>query len=402
MSKNSYIIIGAFLLAIGGISVGSLLAKDREFSPNENRYLSGLPKCSVERILSGDFQEDLENYLNDQILGRDQWITAKTALQKTCGDTDIGGAYVGKDGYDFEKILPEDIDDKLVNRNIQSVQQFLEKSTAQVKKEHMSFLLVPTSGLVMKEYLPQNAILFDQEAYMDRVKDALKEYRFLDGREIFQSEVDYKTEADSKTKVDSKTEADSKTKADEDLYYRTDHHWTTYGAFVAFEEWCRQTGHSFEGADAYEATTVTKQFRGSLYSKILDYDSAYDSIVKMTKKQDATDYKVIADGKDIGGFYQKDKLQEKDKYAYFFGGNYGEVAIEGTQDGKGNLLVIKDSFANAFVPFLADSYDNIYMIDLRYFNEDIQEFMKEKNVTDILVLYNVSNFVTDRNLFKLK
>ena len=402
MSKNSYIITGAFLVAIGGISVGSLLAKDREFSPNENRYLSGLPKCSVERILSGDFQDDLEKYLNDQILGRDQWITAKTAIQKNCGDTDIGGAYVGKDGYDFEKILPEDIDDKLVNRNIQSVQQFLEKSTAQVEKEHMSFLLVPTSGLVMKEYLPKNAILFNQEAYMDRVKDALKEYCFMDGRNIFQEEVNSKTKLDHKTEAEFESEIDFESKADKTLYYRTDHHWTTYGAFVAFEEWCKQTGHSFEGADSYETETVTKQFRGSLYSKILDYDSAYDSIVKMTKKQDATDYKVIADGKDIGGFYQEDKLQEKDKYAYFFGGNYGEVAIEGTQEGKGNLLVIKDSFANAFVPFLADSYDNIYMVDLRYFNEDMQAYLKEKNITDILVLYNVSNFVTDRNLYKLK
>lgn len=402
MSKNSYIITGAFLLAIGGISVGSLLAKDREFSPNENRYLSGLPKCSVERILSGDFQDDLEKYLNDQILGRDQWITAKTAIQKNCGDTDIGGAYVGKDGYDFEKILPEDIDDKLVNRNIQSVQQFLEKSTAQVEKEHMSFLLVPTSGLVMKEYLPKNAILFNQEAYMDRVKDALKEYCFMDGRNIFQEEVNSKTKLDHKTEAEFESEIDFESKADKTLYYRTDHHWTTYGAFVAFEEWCKQTGHSFEGIDAYETETVTKQFRGSLYSKILDYDSAYDSIVKMTKKQDATDYKVIADGKDIGGFYQEDKLQEKDKYAYFFGGNYGEVAIEGTQEEKGNLLVIKDSFANAFVPFLADSYDNIYMVDLRYFNEDMQAYLKEKNITDILVLYNVSNFVTDRNLYKLK
>lgn len=402
MSKNSYIITGAFLVAIGGISVGSLLAKDREFSPNENRYLSGLPKCSVERILSGDFQDDLEKYLNDQILGRDQWITAKTAIQKNCGDTDIGGAYVGKDGYDFEKILPEDIDDKLVNRNIQSVQQFLEKSTAQVEKEHMSFLLVPTSGLVMKEYLPKNAILFNQEAYMDRVKDALKEYCFMDGRNIFQEEVNSKTKLDHKTEAEFESEIDFESKADKTLYYRTDHHWTTYGAFVAFEEWCKQTGHSFEGADSYETETVTKQFRGSLYSKILDYDSAYDSIVKMTKKQDATDYKVIADGKDIGGFYQEDKLQEKDKYAYFFGGNYGEVAIEGTQEGKGTLLVIKDSFANAFVPFLADSYDNIYMVDLRYFNEDMQAYLKEKNITDILVLYNVSNFVTDRNLYKLK
>ena len=64
--------------------------------------------------------------------------------------------------------------------------------------------------------------------------------------------------------------------------------------------------------------------------------------------------------------------------------------------------MIKDSFANAFVPFLADSYDNIYMVDLRYFNEDMQAYLKEKNITDILMLYNVSNFVTDRNLYKLK
>ena len=173
--KNSYIVTGAFLLAIGGMSIGSLLAKDREFSPNENRYLSGLPECSVDRILSGDFQDDLEKYLNDQILGRDQWITVKTAIQKTCGDTDIGGAYVGKAGYDFEKILPEDIDEKLVNRNIQSVQQFFEQSSGQVEKEKMSFLLVPTSGLVMKEYLPKNAILFNQEAYIDKVKASVKD-----------------------------------------------------------------------------------------------------------------------------------------------------------------------------------------------------------------------------------
>ena len=401
MIKNSYIVTGAFLLAIGGMSIGSLLAKDREFSPNENRYLSGLPECSVDRILSGDFQDDLEKYLNDQILGRDQWITVKTAIQKTCGDTDIGGAYVGKDGYDFEKILPEDIDEKLVNRNIQSVQQFFEQSSGQVEKEKMSFLLVPTSGLVMKEYLPKNAILFDQEAYIDKVKAAVKDYRFMDGREIFESDVSSKSQVNLESEnMDSKEDLDFK--MDEELYYRTDHHWTTQGAFVAFEEWCKQTGHPFAGADAYERTTVTEQFRGSLYSKILDHDSAYDSIVRMQKKGDTTAYQVLADGKDIGGFYQEDKLQEKDKYAYFFGGNYGEVAIKGEQTGKGNLLVIKDSFANAFVPFLADSYDNIYMVDLRYFNQDMQEYLKDKKVTDILILYNVSNFVTDRNLYKLK
>lgn len=71
-------------------------------------------------VLSGKYQEDLESYLNDQIVGRDNWITIKTAIQKTTGDTDIGGAYVGEDGYDFEKITADDLDGKLINRNLKS------------------------------------------------------------------------------------------------------------------------------------------------------------------------------------------------------------------------------------------------------------------------------------------
>lgn len=382
--NKSYIVAGTFLVLIGGISIGSLIVKDREFSPNENRYLSKAPKCSVGRVLSGEFQEDLESYLNDQIMGRDQWITIKTAIQKTCKDTDIGGAYVGKDGYDFEKIIPEDIDEKLVKRNIKSVSEFFEAAQEEsgIAKEHIDFLLVPTSGLIMKEKLPKNAILFDQESYIDRVKDALPREQFIDARETL------------------------KKHTDEEIYYRTDHHWTTQGAYLVMQQWCKETGHTFLGKDAYAYEEVTDKFRGSLYSKILDHDSVYDSIGRMEIKGD-TDYEVIADGIDIGGIYQDDKLEEKDKYAYFFGGNYGEVAItpkdkeKNKKESKGTLLVVKDSFANAFVPMIADQYDAVYMVDLRFFNKNMQEYMQEKKITDVLVLYNISNFVTDRNLYKL-
>ena len=137
------VIFVAFLVLVSG---GSLLMKDREFSPNENRYLAEPPRLTVDNILSGKFQDGLENYLRDQICFRDGWITVKTGIQKACKDTDIGGAYVGKDGYDFEKITPEDVDEKQIARNVKAVQDFFAKASENVEKDRISFLLVPSSG----------------------------------------------------------------------------------------------------------------------------------------------------------------------------------------------------------------------------------------------------------------
>ena len=384
MKKTRIAITIIFIAFMGLVSGISLITPDRKFSPNENRYLAEPPGISTDDILSGTFQNNLEDYLKDQLCFRDGWITVKTGIQKLCGNTDIGGAYVGKDGYDFEKITPEDVDDKLVDRNIRAVSDFFEETSASIGKEHVSFLLVPTSGLVMEDRLPKNARLFDQAAYIDRVEDAMKDYSFIDVRgELKEHNKEY-------------------------LYYRTDHHWTTDGAYIAYEKWCSSTGRTCPDKAELEQNTVTEKFRGSLYSKILDADSAYDSIwtYGLTEKEafGSTGCKVTIDNKRTGDTcYDEKKLEEKDKYAYFFGGNYGEVHIENTDKtgDKGKLLVIKDSFANSFVPFLVNDYDDIYMVDLRYYNGDMAEYLKENQITDVLVLYNISNFISDRNLYKL-
>ena len=130
------VIFVAFLALVSG---GSLLMKDREFSPNENRYLAEPPRLTVDNILSGKFQDSLENYLRDQICFRDGWITVKTGIQKACKDTDIGGAYVGKDGYDFEKITPEDVDEKQIARNVKAVQDFFAKASEKCRKGQVIF-----------------------------------------------------------------------------------------------------------------------------------------------------------------------------------------------------------------------------------------------------------------------
>lgn len=376
------VFIGFFVL-ISGVS---LIIKDREFSPNENRYLAEVPELSWDNIMSGKFQDGLEDYLRDQVCFRDGWITVKTGIQKACGDTDIGGAYVGKDGYDFEKITPEDVDEKQVDRNIKAVEDYFMTASETIDKQKLSFLLVPTSGLVMQEKLPKNARLFDQAKYIDQVQKAMKDYNFVDVRD---------------TLMDHN---------DEYIYYKTDHHWTSAGACLAYDAWSERTGGEIEKEDGLAKNVVSDKFRGSLYSKILDADSAYDEIWTYGLQKDeafgSKDCTVTIDEKQqLDSIYDDEKLQEKDKYAYFLGGNYGQVHIQNQKaasKAKGkNILIIKDSFANSFVPFVTQDYENIYMVDLRYYNGDMKAYLQEHEITDVLVLYNVSNFISDRNIHKL-
>ncbi|MCI6202520.1 MAG: DHHW family protein [Lachnospiraceae bacterium] len=386
MKKVRIIIIIVFIGFFVLISGASLIIKDREFSPNENRYLAETPELSWDNILSGKFQDGLEDYLRDQVCFRDGWITVKTGIQKACGDTDIGGAYVGKDGYDFEKITPEDVDEKQVDRNIKAVEDYFMTASETIDKQKLSFLLVPTSGLVMQEKLPKNARLFDQAKYIDQVQKAMKDYNFVDVRD---------------TLMDHNEEY---------IYYKTDHHWTSAGACLAYEVWSEHTGGEAEKKDELAENVVSDKFRGSLYSKILDADSAYDEIWTYGLQKDdafgSKDCTVMIDEKQqLDSIYDDEKLQEKDKYAYFLGGNYGQVHIQNQKaasKAKGkNILIIKDSFANSFVPFVTQDYENIYMVDLRYYNGDMKAYLQEHEITDVLVLYNISNFISDRNLHKL-
>ena len=386
MKKVRIIIIIVFIGFFVLISGTSLIIKDREFSPNENRYLAETPELSWDNILSGKFQDGLEDYLRDQVCFRDGWITVKTGIQKACGDTDIGGAYVGKDGYDFEKITPEDVDEKQVDRNIKAVEDYFMTASETIDKQKLSFLLVPTSGLVMQEKLPKNARLFDQAKYIDQVQKAMKDYNFVDVRD---------------TLMDHN---------DEYIYYKTDHHWTSAGACLAYDVWSERTGGEAETEDGLVKNLVSDKFRGSLYSKILDADSAYDEIWTYGLQKDdafgSKDCTVTIDEKQqLDSIYDDEMLQKKDKYAYFLSGNYGQVHIQNQKaasKAKGkNILIIKDSFANSFVPFATQDYENIYMVDLRYYNGDMKSYLQEHNITDVLVLYNISNFISDRNLHKL-
>lgn len=352
------ITISAILL---GLSVGSFfLTPDRAFSENENRYLQLTPKLSWDAVMSGDFMEDMEDYTGDQIIFRDVWTAARSVLQRAEGKQDISSTYIGADGRYFAKVTDDTFDTAALTKNAEYIRDFFVRSG-----KSCTALIVPSPAGILRDKLPQNAPYYDEAAAFDILRTALGD-TLLDTRATL-SAVD-------------------------DPYYHTDHHWTTMGAYAAYTRWAEATGHT---ARQYDLTLATDSFRGTLYSKVLLPDSVYDSVYYAPQ---VTAQSVVCDEKD-GALYDLTALEQKDKYELFLGGNYGRCIITaGTENGK-KLLMIKDSFANSFVPFVLEDYESVTMIDLRYFRASLTELAAEAD--DILVLTEITNLASSADYFKL-
>ena len=115
------------------------------------------------------------------------------------------------------------------------------------------------------------------------------------------------------------------------------------------------------------------------------------------------DYKVeyCMEGKTASSIYDMDALGKKDKYMVFLGGNYPLIRI--TTPGRNNrkLLIIKDSYANTLVPFLLEHYDEIYMVDPRYYTDSIEKLVRDEHIDNIMILYNVITFVEDQSILNI-
>ncbi len=351
----------AIAVILLGLSVGSFfLTPDRAFSENENRYLQLTPKLSWDTVMSGDFMEDMEEYTSDQIVFRDLWTATRSLLQRAEGKEDISGTYLGAEGRYFAKVTEDSFNRAGLEKNAGYIREFFAASGKSCRA-----LIVPSPAGVLRDMLPENAPYYDEAGAFERL-DATLGGSLLDVRE---------------------TLADV-----EDPYYHTDHHWTTMGAQAAYLRWAEVTGHAVR-EDAL--VCATEAFRGTLYSKVLLPDSVYDSVYYAPA---ITAESVVCDGKD-GTLYDRDALTRKDKYELFLGGNYGQCVITtGTENGK-QLLLVKDSFANAFVPFLLGDYETVTMIDLRYFRGSMAELAKEND--DILVLTEITNLAASGDYFKL-
>lgn len=363
MKRNMLAPLVAICVILLGLSVGSFFfTPDRAFSENENRYLQTTPELTADNVLSGKFMTEVENYTSDQILLRDFWTGARSALQRLEGRQDISGTYLGADGRYFAKVTDDTFNWDNYQKNLAAVETFFAANDG----KRCTALIVPSPAGVLRDSLPEDAPYYDE----DRAFAMLEEHpgtAFADARQALAGVAD--------------------------PYYHTDHHWTTAGAQAVYHIWAEATGHT---ARSYALVQATDRFRGTLYSKVLLPDSVYDEVDYCP---DITIESADCDGTVTDSLYDLAALEKKDKYELFLGGNYAKAVLRtGVENGK-HLLLIKDSFANSLVPFLCGDYETITMVDLRYCREKIQPLADEAD--DVLVLYEITNFAADGNLFKL-
>lgn len=365
MKKFHIVFIVLFITLIVLPTVLVFAGEDIQFSDNENRMLQTAPDLSLDSVLDGSFQEKITAYISDQFPARDTWTALGTDIKKLLGFKDIGGAYLGEDGYYIEKITPDDVDEQNLGRNLMLIGEFTDKNP----DVPMTVLLVPAAGTVMSEKLPANAVSYDARSIYETAKAALPQAEFPD---LY-----------STLKKAAETQQ---------VYYRTDHHWTWYGARTAYETLMPQGQYNI----GTEPELFCDDFLGTTYSKTLDKNAKPDSVY-ISAVPEVT---VTGDGREIS-LYEMSAKAEKDKYKVFLGGNYGQTVITGgTENGK-TLLIIKDSFANSLVPFLTADYETIIMLDMRYFMGSAQALIESESVDEILFVNEMSSFANDKNMVKL-
>ena len=375
--KQQWTIITFFLICIFTCTLVSLLKPDTQFSEKENRILAKMPEVNLSDIFDGAFSADYETYLTDQFFLRNQWISVKTAAERLTGKQEINDIYFAKDDYLIEKHTGI-FDTDTVKRNITALATFLETQSAKLGIDHVKAMVAPNAVEVLKDKLPPFAVSEEEDEFLDDLAAELPLGTFLDLRDVMAQH------------------------KEEYLYYRTDHHWTTYAARLAYEVWANSISLDMLPACEYRQEVLTDDFYGTVEAKV-NYPAKADTIERWVPSKEVLytiSYNHETEGQKTS-LYDESYLETRDKYSVFFGGNQPLTEIV-TQAGSGRrLLVIKDSYAHCFVPFAVQDFDEISMIDLRYFNESLAEYMKDKDFTDILFLYNASGFAEDTAVFKL-
>ena len=369
-SSKIYIkMTGIFLVFLIVAFAFNLFSKDKKYSESENRMLAQKPVFSMANLTSGKYMKDMEDYVTDQFFIRDKWINLKVLEDLALGKKESNGVYIGKKDYLME--IPTAPNQKALDNNLDAISNF----SASHPDINTVMTLIPNAAYIYDHLIPRNAPVRDQEKDIKYVMNAVStSLNFVDLTKTMSSH------------------------KEEDIYYKTDHHWTTLGARYAFDALSTALGIE-KPTQEYKIYPVTHSFQGTLASKS-GYDKALDTIEIYVPQGVNTDCVVnfTDEGKKTASVYESAALEKKDKYEVFFGGNHTRIDISTPMEGKKNLLLFKDSYANCFIPFLVPYYRNIIVIDPRYFYDDIESLISDNEITDVLFLYNVNTFLGDNSL----
>ena len=351
MKKANAVQASVLIAVIFGVFLFNLLGEDKKFSPVENRNLAQRPAFEWEALFSGEFMEDFEEYITDQFAGRDGWTALKAYAERALGKRENNGVYICGDTL-IERV--DEIDEEQLAKNLRSVDAFIENTGIPTW-----LMLIPSAAEIWKDRLPAGAPNADQAAVLSGLTERTR------------AQI-----ADAYSAL--------KAHAGEYIFYRTDHHWTSLGACYGANALLRAMGLEGVSPDMWTAETVSGAFYGTLWSSSGARYVSPDSMEIYVPEEG-----IRVDSFEGGGWaqrplYDREKLETKDKYAMFLGGNQPLAVIRTGNEGK-KLLLIRDSYADSMAPFLTGAFSEIHLIDLRYYRQDIAEYAEVNGIEAAVV-----------------
>lgn len=366
----SLVFVGLIIL----ITVLNIIKPSNQTSVAENRDLQQKPKISTSKISDGKFASDYSKYMSDQFIGRSKFIKLKSKFDLFLGKKEINGVYIAKNDYLMEGF--KKADDNVTNMKIDNINLFV-RSNPKLK---VSVMIAPNKVEIYKHLLPKNIPVDSQVDYLNNLREKLDpKIKFIDLVDTFE-----------------------RNKNSDELYFKTDHHWTTDGAYLAYVEFCKKQNLEPVNIKSFDKSLASDSFRGSLYYKngaqIGKPDSLY---LYLTQANKPVVVKYYDTKLKVPSLYDVDKLDGRDPYEVFTGGNHTQIKIRTNIDTDRRLLLVKDSYANAMLPFLVDNFSEINVVDLRYFTGSMKDIIHNNDITDVLLLYNVNTFNSDSSILSL-
>lgn len=352
------------------------------FSESENRYLSGRPGVTMSGLADGSFMDAFELYVKEQLPFRDALIRLKALSGQVQFKSENNGIIRGRDGYLFEKLIKTN---PQLEKNEAAIVNFVKDIDREI-----NVCIIPNSFEIITDKLPYSFPNVSEKERISGFYDKLNDMENVHTINMYDELSAHK---------------------DEYIYYRTDHHWTTQGAYYGYLQLGDEMG--FDPVDIKSIEGLKKEvkgFLGTYYSKyrgagiqpdILTY---YDISVKGYKA-----------GKEVhDSLYDTSKLEIYDKYAMFMHGNEGlsvvecadpdsrtEIGLHNNKSRRKELIIFKDSYSNCLIPFLTYDYDRITVVDLRYFADPVSSLLNEHRDADILLIYNFMHFNEDNHFYRL-
>ena len=359
----SRFITALFCLFLGGLLAVHVFLPDREKSETENRTLAQLPEFSWERLKDGSYTEAIESYFADQFPLRDGWTGMKARAEQLLGKREFNNIYLAGNTLISKVETP---DSTLLENNLSYIDRLKDKAQANVV---VGF--IPSAAEVWKDKLPAGAQSWDQAGLLSM------------------SQIDFHTAL--------------KDHADEQIFYRTDHHWTTLGAFYGANALLESLGRETLKEKDFTVEIASKDFNGTLYSQSGIHWLEADTMEYWVTEAGLT-VTSWSTGKPVQvPLYDRSYLHAKDKYSSFLGGNQPLCVIknENLPAEAGKLLLIRDSYSDALAPFLSQRFAEVHLLDLRYYRAPASMYAMQNGIDEIAVVYSVQNFISDRNLVLL-